>query len=127
MGRDNSRLIGPWPSLLQPYLSRADSPLDLSGLGTTSYLEDFEDHALNVPGVTANHGGPASITFGPGLHDSVDADDGDDRRSGLQRRRFLLGNGSDGRYLHLRRHGARRSAHVRGRRLDGRTARTHDV
>src|SRR5690242_6738717 len=37
-----------------PYLSRADSPFDLSGLGTTFFLEDFEDHALNTPGVSVS-------------------------------------------------------------------------
>jgi len=31
-----------------PYLSSADSPFDLSGLGTAYFLEDFEDGQLIV-------------------------------------------------------------------------------
>ena len=34
-----------------PYLSQADSPFDLSELGTTFFLEDFEDGELNTPGI----------------------------------------------------------------------------
>ncbi len=50
-----------------PYLSSGDSPL------TSGYLEDFEDGALNTPGVTASSG----LVLGPGsLVDSVDGDDG---------------------------------------------------
>ena len=50
-----------------PYLSAGDSPL------ASGFLEDFEDGALNTPGVTASAGsvlGPAALT------DSVDGDDG---------------------------------------------------
>ena len=36
-----------------PYLSAADSPFDLSGLGTTFFLEDFEDGELNTPGAAS--------------------------------------------------------------------------
>jgi hypothetical protein len=61
-------------ALLPPsaYLSAADSPFAST---TFSYfhLEDFEDGALNVPGVAIGSGfvlGPARLT------DSVDADDG---------------------------------------------------
>ena len=53
----------------QTYSSAADSPYSGSGL----HLETFEDGALNLAGVTANHGhvqGPGSKT------DSVDGDDG---------------------------------------------------
>jgi len=43
------------------------------------YLEDFEDHQLNVPGFTAS-GMSLMINskgyFGPGLWDSIDTDDG---------------------------------------------------
>lgn len=61
-----------------PYLSAADSPFDLSGLGATFWLEDFEDGELNTPGVwhpflEFNSG----AIRGPGADtDSVDADDG---------------------------------------------------
>jgi hypothetical protein len=55
-----------------PYLSRADSPFPLNGLGTTAYLEDFEDEALNTPGVSGN----GSIGFPNPNNDSVDGDDG---------------------------------------------------
>ncbi len=55
-----------------PYLSFADSPfatLDFSYL----YLEDFEDGALNSPGVALDDGD----VVGPGIYrDSVDGDDG---------------------------------------------------
>jgi hypothetical protein len=53
-----------------PYFGIADSPFFdevSSGMGV---LEDFEDGALNVPGVVANCGGPI------GARPSVDEDDG---------------------------------------------------
>jgi len=56
-----------------PYLSQADSPFDLSGLGSTAFLDDLEDFRLNVPGAHSCSGqiiGPSDAT------DSVDADDG---------------------------------------------------
>jgi hypothetical protein len=52
-----------------PYLSAADSPFDLS---SKFYLEDFEDGALNTPGVS----GRMSFYRGFPFVDSVDADDG---------------------------------------------------
>lgn len=55
-----------------PYLSSADSLFDLSGLGATFWLEDFEDRELNTPGVS----GVYSTKFGFATVDSVDADDG---------------------------------------------------
>ncbi len=61
-----------------PYLSAADSPFDLSGLGTTFRLEDFEDGALNTPGVWVpglEHHPDAILQPHQGA-DSVDADDG---------------------------------------------------
>ncbi|MCA9256751.1 MAG: thrombospondin type 3 repeat-containing protein [Phycisphaerales bacterium] len=62
-----AQLIGP-----SPYLSAADSPF----AGWTFdyfHLEDFEDGALNTPGVTASGG----TVLSPGVQtDSVDADDG---------------------------------------------------
>ncbi len=52
-----------------PYLSRADSPLLL----TKPALDDLEDGALDLLGVSADHG----AVYGPaGNCDSVDADDG---------------------------------------------------
>src|SRR2546421_9896866 len=56
-----------------PYLSFNDSPfkgLNLPGF----HLEDFEDHLLNVPGVTGSPGGAASVGFVPSIHDSADGD-----------------------------------------------------
>ena len=58
-----------------PYLSFQDSPFKNLSL-TYFYRDDFEDHLLNTPGVTANTGGATSVVFGPSAHDSVDADDG---------------------------------------------------
>lgn len=54
------------------YLSFADSPF-AGGAYSFFHLEDFEDGALDVPGVTASTGS----VLGPGaLTDSVDGDDG---------------------------------------------------
>lgn len=62
-------LLGP-----APYLSAADSPILPLPLGTVySHLEDFEDGALNTPGVTANAG---TVLFPGALTDSMDGDDG---------------------------------------------------
>jgi hypothetical protein len=67
-----------------PYFQTSDSPfaaIDFSG--GYFHLEDFEDHALNTPGVSGTPGGPTSVVFGPSIHDSVDADDGVIDGSGL--------------------------------------------
>lgn len=78
-----------------PYLSFADSPI--SGHATTYfYLENFEDHLFNTPGVTASAGGLSSVAFGPGLHDSVDADDGVIDGSGLGGDAYFTANGPAG-------------------------------
>ena len=77
-------LIGPHPGPGVPYLKFADSPfaaVDFSG--GYFHFEDFEDHLLNVPGVTGSGGGVTSVVFGPSIHDSVDADDGTIDGSGL--------------------------------------------
>jgi MYXO-CTERM domain-containing protein len=71
-------LIGP-----SPYLSTADSPIFSAPGYTYFHLEDFEDHLLNTPGVTASTGSATSIGYGPELHDSVDADDGSIDGNGL--------------------------------------------
>jgi hypothetical protein len=57
-----------------PYLCIADSPFAGIAQGYF-YLESFEDHLFNVPGVTANRGIVTSTMF-VGNHDSVDCDDG---------------------------------------------------
>ncbi len=78
-----------------PYLSFNDSPFkDLSF--STFYLEDFEDHLFNVPGVTASAGGVNSVVYGPGIHDSVDADDGVIDGSGLAGDDYFSWSGSAG-------------------------------
>jgi hypothetical protein len=62
-----SAYLGP-----SPYLQFSDSPFYGNNLGYF-YLENFEDGALNTPGVTASGG----FIMGPGpFTDSVDADDG---------------------------------------------------
>jgi RHS repeat-associated protein len=78
-----------------PYLSFADSPL---GGRSASYfqLENFEDHLLNTPGVTANAGGVSSIVFGSSLHDSVDADDGVIDGNGSAGDAYFSANGAAG-------------------------------
>jgi len=65
-----------------PYLSFADSPFAGGSFGVF-HLDNFEDHLLNTPGVSANAGGVTSVVFGPMIHDSVDADDGVIDGSGL--------------------------------------------
>jgi hypothetical protein len=72
-----------------PYLSRNDSPLILA----KPTLDDFEDGALNILGVTADNGG----VVGPGgLIDSVDADDGVIDGSGNNGHSWFYGGGSTG-------------------------------
>jgi hypothetical protein len=57
-----------------PYLSAADSPFPLAS--PAFVLEDFEDHLLDAPGVTALGGYVTSTHFSGGIIDSVDGDDG---------------------------------------------------
>jgi len=78
-----------------PYLSFSDSPFVGGNFGYF-YLETFEDHLLNTPGVSASAGGVASVVFGPAIHDSVDADDGVIDGSGLQGDSYYSGNGAAG-------------------------------
>jgi len=83
-------LLGP-----TPYLSFGDSPFN--GASTSYFfLEDFEDHLLNTPGVSANTGGVTSVVFGPSIHDSVDADDGSIDGSGLNGDSYFSGCGACG-------------------------------
>jgi hypothetical protein len=65
------------PGLLEPipYLSRADSPFNGVHFGSYSHFEDWEDGAMNTPGVTASSTQVGS-DFGAALIDSVDGDDG---------------------------------------------------
>ena len=60
------------------------------------HLEDFEDHLLNTPGVSASGGGVTSAVFGPTLHDSVDGDDGLIDGSGLDGDSYFSASGSTG-------------------------------
>ncbi len=83
-------LLGP-----TPYLSSSDSPFT-GGSFSYFHLEDFEDHLLNVPGVSASAGGVTSVTFGPSSHDSVDADDGAIDGSGLAGDSYFSRAGSTG-------------------------------
>ncbi|MFO0856981.1 MAG: hypothetical protein U0640_06450 [Phycisphaerales bacterium] len=78
-------MVGP-----TPYLCFSDSPFSV-GSYSYSYLETFEDHLFNVPGISANRGGVTSVVFGPSIHDSVDCDDGAIDGSGLQGDSFFSG------------------------------------
>lgn len=70
------------------YLSSADSPFAASVGSAGFYLEDFEDSALNTPGVASSGGSPT----GPGgITDSVDADDGVIDGSGVNGRSYFGG------------------------------------
>jgi len=90
-----AQLIGPYPSANTPYLSFADSPFN-GGSFSYFYLETFEDHLFNVPGVSASAGGVTSVVFGPSIHDSVDADDGTIDGSGLQGDSYFSNSGPVG-------------------------------
>lgn len=84
-----SLAVGAGPATAAPfgpsnYVEAADSPfaaIDFSG--GYFFLEDFEDHLLNTTGLSGTPGGVTSVVFGPGVHDSVDADDGTIDGSGL--------------------------------------------
>jgi hypothetical protein len=85
------QMLGP-----TPYLQFSDSPF--ASIAGFSYfqLETFEDHLLNVPGVTASAGGVSSVVFGPNIHDSVDGDDGVIDGSGLNGDSFFSQDGQTG-------------------------------
>jgi hypothetical protein len=64
-----------------PYRSAADSPFDLSGLGETFFLEDFEDGILSTPGISQippllDPNFLATVRSPGEFTDSVYADDG---------------------------------------------------
>ena len=75
------------PSSISPFVSNSFGYF---------HLETFEDHLLNSPGVTASAGGVTSVAFGPGVHDSVDADDGMIDGSGLNGDSYFSWGGSTG-------------------------------
>ena len=87
----SAALIGP----SNPYLSFADSPFYGASF-SWFYLEDFEDHLFNTPGVSANAGGVTSVAYGPSIHDSVDADDGSIDGSGLNGDSYFSWSGATG-------------------------------
>jgi hypothetical protein len=89
-GVNADTLLGP-----TPYLSFADSPFNGPSF-SYFYLEDFEDHLLNTPGVTGSPGGVTSVVFGPSIHDSVDADDGSIDGSGLSGDTWFSSSGAGG-------------------------------
>jgi hypothetical protein len=93
-----------------PYVAFDDS---VSGAGTAIspfagsnfsylYLETFEDHLLNTPGVSYSSPGAVlavgvtSVVYGPSAHDSVDADDGVIDGSGLLGDSFFAYEGGYG-------------------------------
>jgi hypothetical protein len=58
------------------YLQTSDSPFGaIPGL-SYAYLENFEDFALNTPGVSVNAGYSTKPTWAAAVTDSVDGDDG---------------------------------------------------
>ena len=82
-----------------PYLKQADSPFNADIISGTTFLETFEDHLLNTPGVSATCSpacGVTSVVFGAQIHDSVDADDGVIDGSGLAGDSFFFGGGATG-------------------------------
>jgi hypothetical protein len=76
-------LLGP-----SPYLSTSDSPFSTLSFNYY-YLENFEDSALNTPGVTASQG---FIWPDPAYFDSVDGDDGVIDGSGSKGKSFGIKN-----------------------------------
>ena len=96
-GIAHAGLIGPsgGTGLSGEYARASDSPF----AGTSFswfYLENFEDHLFNTPGVSADAGGVTSVVFGPSIHDSVDLDDGVLDGSGLNGDSYFSGNGAAG-------------------------------
>jgi hypothetical protein len=96
-GAAHAGLIGPsgGTGLSGEYARASDSPF-AGGSFSWFYLEDFEDHLFNTPGVSASAGGVTSVVFGPSIHDSVDLDDGVLDGSGLNGDSFFSGSGAGG-------------------------------
>lgn len=78
------------------YVRASNSPFAAIGGFGYFYLENFEDHLFNTPGVTASAGGVTSVVFGPQIHDSVDEDDGVLDGSGLAGDDYFSSNGQAG-------------------------------
>jgi hypothetical protein len=74
-----------------PYLAASNSPFDSAA--PAFLLEDFEDGALDVPGVVASAGAPLAPGFDT---DSVDADDGDIDGLGRAGHSFFSSDGAVG-------------------------------
>lgn len=96
-GGAHAQLIGPvgGTGLSGEYARASDSPFAATSF-SWFYLENFEDHLFNVPGVTASAGGVTSVVFGPSIHDSVDTDDGVLDGSGLAGDDYFSSSGSAG-------------------------------
>lgn len=77
-----------------PYLSFNDSPFKNLGILDYFHLEDFEDDAFNVPGVTASNGQVIGFEDWGGLVDGVDADDGVIDGTAIHGRNFFNTSGS---------------------------------
>lgn len=93
-------LLGPTPYLcfdasVSAGCGTADSPF-ADEVFDYFYLEDFEDHLFNTPGVSGSAGGVTSVVYGPSIHDSVDADDGIIDGSGLDGDSYFSVPGSAG-------------------------------
>lgn len=73
-----------------PYRQASDSPATCVTF-VSFFLEDFEDHALNTPGLSATAGFVTSDQFSA-ARDSVDADDGDLNESSYSNDLSLLGD-----------------------------------
>lgn len=74
-----------------PYRSVADSPFNLSGLGSTFFLDDFESGIFRYPNLIVVD--PARIRGPSPLTDSVDADDGQIDGSGSGGRSLVVSGG----------------------------------
>lgn len=85
-----SQLLGPIE-----YTSFVDSPFEPISF-SYFHLEDFEDQAFNVPGVTASTGVVTSTIASADRIDSVDGDDGAIDGSGNNGDSFFTGFGPEG-------------------------------
>lgn len=72
-----------------PYFSAQDSPFDISGIGYSSILEDFEDGVSNTPGMSADF---TAIVAPSPVTDSVDGDDSVIDGSGVDGRSIYSGS-----------------------------------
>ncbi len=94
----HAQLIGPSGGVGAngEYTGLSDSPFaEVDFSAGYFHLENFED-GLTTPGVTADHGDIASVSFGPSNHDSVDSDDGTVDGSGLNGESWFYDSGFAG-------------------------------